>query len=141
MQCRAVLALTAILTTIACGSTPSSPSTPPDPLVGTWAGTFIDAVAGTGTLRMTLTSPIAGGVSGTWESTFSNASANNGGQVSGGASSSGTTLFFTPRTPWSCPDGRSENSFGATVSLNSNRLSGNWTGLICHGGSVDLQKQ
>jgi len=141
VRCRRVVAVTALLTMTACGNSPSSPSTPTDPLAGTWVGTFTDAVAGSGTLRMVLASPVSGGVSGTWESTFSNAAANNGGQVSGGTSSSGRTLFFTPRTPWSCPDGRSDSSFGATVTLNANRLTGNWTALICHGGSVDLVKQ
>src|SRR2546426_11531223 len=92
-------------------------------------------------MRMTLTSPISGGVSGTWESTFSNAAANNGGQVSGGTTSSGTALFFTPRAPWACPDGRSDTSFAATLTLNFNRLTGNWTALNCHGGSLDLVKQ
>ena len=141
MLCCRVLTLTALLTMTACGGMPSPPSTPADPLAGTWIGTFTDAVAGSGTLRMILTSPVAGGVSGTWEATFSNAAANNGGQVSGGASSSATTLFFTPRTAWSCPDGRSDGSFGATLTLSANRLTGSWTALICHGGSVDLQKQ
>jgi len=110
-------------------------------LVGTWIGTFTDGVVGTGTLRMTLNSPIPGGVSGTWESTFSNAAANNGGQVSGGTTPGGTALFFNPRTAWGCPDGRSDTSFAATLTLNANRLSGNWTALTCHGGSLDLLKQ
>ena len=141
MRCCAAPTLTALLTMAACGGTSSSPSTPSDPLTGTWAGTFTDGVTGTGTMRMTLNSPVSGGVSGTWESTFSNAAANNGGQVSGGTTSNGTALFFTPRTPWSCPDGRSDSSFAATLTLNANRLAGNWTGLICHGGSVELLKQ
>jgi len=130
-----------LLTMAACGGTSSSPSAPTDPLAGTWVGTLTDGVAGTGTMRMTLNSPISGGVSGTWESTFSNAAANNGGQVSGGTASSATTLFFTPRTAWSCPDGRSDSSFAATLTLSGNRLTGSWTALICHGGSVDLLKQ
>jgi hypothetical protein len=143
VRCRDVVTLIALMTMAACGGTsPSpSPSAMTDPLAGLWLGTFTDGVAGTGTLRMTLTSPIAGGVSGTWESTFSNAAANNGGQVSGGASSNGTALFFTSRAPWSCPDGRSDSSFAATLTLNANRLTGNWTALICHGGSVDVAKQ
>lgn len=135
-----VVTLAVLLTTAACGGSSSSPS-PTDPLTGTWVGTFTDGVAGTGTLRMTLNSPISGGVSGTWESTFSSAAANNGGQVSGGTTSSGTTLFLTPRTAWGCPDGRSDSSFAATLTLNANRLTGKWTALNCHGGSLDLQKQ
>ena len=141
VRCRDVVTLTALLTMTACGGKTSSPAAPTDPIVGTWAGTFTDAVAGSGAMRMVLASPVSGGVSGTWELTFSNAGANTGGQVSGGASSGGMTLFFTPRAPWSCPDGRSDSSFGATLTLNANRLTGNWTALICHGGSVDLMKQ
>ena len=142
MRCRGVVTLTVLLTMAACGGTSSSPSTPTDPLAGMWVGTFTDSVAGTGTMRMTLTSPISGGVSGTWESTFSNAAANNnGGQVSGGTTSRGTTLFFTPRTAWGCPDGRSDSSFAATLTLSANRLTGNWTALNCHFGSLDLLKQ
>ena len=141
MRCHRVVTLTALLTMTACGGKASSPSTPTDPLAGTWVGTFTDAVAGSGTLRMVLTSPVSGGVSGTWESTFSNAAANNGGQVSGGTTSNGTALFFTPRAPWACPDGRSDTSFAVTLTLNANRLTGNWTALNCHGGSLDLVKQ
>ena len=141
MRCRRVVTLAVLLTTAACGGSSSSPSPATDPLAGTWVGTFTDAVTGPGTMRMTLNSPISGGVSGTWESTFLNPAANNGGQVSGGTTSSGTTMFFTPRTAWGCPDGRSDSSFAATLTLNANRLTGNWTALICHGGSVDLVKQ
>ena len=140
MHCRSVVTLAVLLTTTACGSS-MSPSPVTNPLAGTWAGAFTDVQAGTGTMRMTLTSAISGGVSGTWESTFSNAAANNGGQVSGGTTSSGTALFFTPRAPWACPDGRSDMSFAATLTLNINRLTGNWTALTCHGGSLDLVKQ
>ena len=141
MRCRRLVTLAVLLTTTACGGSSSSPSPVTDPLTGTWVGTFTDSVAGTGMMRMTLTSPIAGGVSGTWESTFSNAAANNGGQVSGSTTSNGTALFFTPRTAWGCPDGRSDSSFAVTLTLNFNRLAGNWTALNCHGGSLDLVKQ
>lgn len=141
MRSHLVVMLTALLTATACGGTASAPSPPTNSLAGTWVGTLSDGVAGPGTMRLSLTSPISGGVSGTWESTFSNAAANNGGQVSGGTTPSATTLFFTPRTPWSCPDGRSDTSFAATLTLNANRLAGSWTALICHGGSVDLAKQ
>ena len=141
VRCHRVVTLAVLLTAAACGGSSSSPSPLTDPLAGTWVGTFTDGVAGTGTLRMTLNSPISGGVSGTWESTFSNAAANNGGQVSGGTTSSGTTLFLTPRTAWGCPDGRSDSSFAATLTLDANRLTGKWTALNCHGGSLDLLKQ
>ena len=141
MRYRRLVTLAVLLTTAACGGSSSSPSPVTDPLAGTWVGTFTDAQAGTGTMRMTLTSPISGGVSGTWESTFSNAAANIVGQVSGGTTSNGTALFFTPRAPWACPDGRSDSSFAGTLTLTTNRLTGSWTALNCHGGSLDLVKQ
>src|SRR5262249_56472808 len=67
-------------------------------LTGTWTGTLIDSIAGTGTLRLTITQNTSQ-LTGTWQSTFADATNNGGGSLAGGVSEASTPLGLSAAQP------------------------------------------
>jgi hypothetical protein len=132
------------------GPSPSSPSTTPPQnpapptvsLTGTWAGTTIDPALGTGNIRTTV-SQSGSVLSGTWSSTFSDASKNWGGTLNGSVvgSSSVSATLLTSSVP-AC-------QYIVTAMLNAaaTQIAGTYElgGLLCdfelRGGSISLTKQ
>jgi hypothetical protein len=67
-------------------------------LSGTWAGEIHDSVAGTGTLRVTVTQN-GENLSGTWAITFPEAGIDAAGSLSGRVDNDGLRLMLTPEEP------------------------------------------
>jgi hypothetical protein len=70
-------------------------------LTGTWTGTITDNLAGVGSLLLTM-SQTGNQVTGTWQSTFSDATNNNGGALSGTVNDASIALTLTAAQPQAC---------------------------------------
>src|SRR4029453_1427192 len=79
-----------------CYRSPTAPSA--SPVDGIYVGTITDSVYWTGNTRPTLTVP-GSSVSGTWTTTFPNATANSSGTTAGTMNGSALTLTMMPSNP------------------------------------------
>jgi len=70
-------------------------------LTGIWTGTLIDSIAGTGTLRLTITQNTSQ-LTGTWQSTFADPTNNGGGSLAGSVSEASTALVLSAAQPQAC---------------------------------------
>jgi hypothetical protein len=101
--------------TAGCGSS-SSPTTPSVSLTGTWVGTEIDTVAGTGNLTAILTQS-GSTLSGTYSLTFPNPIFSNSGTLNGTLNGSSISMTATPSLATFCPalDTATVNSAGTQI--------------------------
>jgi|694.fasta_scaffold54566_4 hypothetical protein len=139
----------------ACNRSPTGPSVPgvtPGPNSGTWTGTLRDDANGQGDLRVALQDTLLNGnsvLSGTWATTYADASKNAAGEASGGVT--GTTVFLTLRRtpPLTCASaGLTPALNGGLVSLaltlSGRTIAGSYTYQACAGaipGTLTLTKQ
>jgi len=113
----------------------------PKPLTGTWMGTLQDSLAGRGTLVLNL-SQTNQQVTGTWQSTFSEARNNNGGTLSGTGPAQDLliTMVWSTVQPGAC-------SFTVTAMLDNNdedHFTGTYVPFNCAqpgSGSFDVTRQ
>ena len=133
---RAVLAVGLILgLAMVAACDVDSPTSPSGSLAGTWTGTVIDSLVGTGTIRITI-SQSGSTISGTWASTFPDPADNNGGTASGTLSGSSLSATLTPSNPSSCP-------FNVTATVSGNRMTGTYAVFTCTiavTGSLELTR-
>ena len=119
---RAVLIILSLVATVNCGSSsPSSPSTPS--LTGTWVGTEIDTVAGTGAAQSIITQS-GSALSGTYSLTFTNPIFSNSGSLSGSVNGSTVSLTATPSNPLICPAADT-----ATLNAAATQLTGTYAAI------------
>lgn len=109
-----------LLVAAGCGGDSTSPSTN---LAGNWTGAIADNIAGNGGLAMSL-SQSGRGVTGTWATTFSNASYNNSGTLSGTVSAAQFTASLAPSDPASCP-------YNVVGTINGSTVSGTYAAYNC----------
>ena len=113
----------------------------PKPLTGAWTGTLQDSLAGRGSLVLNL-SQTNQQVTGTWQSTFPDASNNNGGTLSGTGPGQDLmiTMVWSTVQPGAC-------SFTVTAMLDNNNedhFTGTYVPFNCaqlDSGSLDVTRQ
>ena len=150
---KALVALTPIFMVIAaCSSSPTAPSAPAatGPLTGTWVGPITDASNGSGAMRVVLRDYAAGGgslLTGSWSTTFADASKNGSGQATGAVDGTRTLLDLRPAVPLAC-GGTSGPLFGAylasSLTVSGNVMTGGYTFAACAGnatGTLELRQE
>ena len=124
---RSSTALAVLLLALAsgCSTTPTAPTpgVPRGPRSGTWAGTVTDAANGSGALRVQLEELVVGTaqslLSGTWTTTYSDATKNGSGEVSGSVSGTAVQVILRRAVPLSCANpGPVPAVYGSYFSLN-----------------------
>lgn len=104
----ALVALLVLALTQGCSTTPTAPTprVPRGPRSGTWVGSLMDPANGSGTLRLQLEELVIGSaqslLNGTWTTTFSDATKNGSGDVSGSILGTGVQVTFLRTVPLSC---------------------------------------
>lgn len=121
----------------------ANPTTPSSALAGTWRGAITDAVAGVGTLELTM-AQAGPGVSGTWSAAFANVADTRAGAMSGTSAGSVVSLFLTPAAPLVCaPAVTLTGTLAVSGMLSGSHLSGMYVVLACVGttsGSIDVTR-
>lgn len=124
---RSSTALAVLLLALAsgCSTAPTAPTpgVPRGPRSGTWAGTVTDSSNGSGALRVQLEELVVGNaqslLSGTWTTTYSDATKNGGGEVSGSVSGTAVQVILRRAVPLSCANpGPVPAVYGSYFSLN-----------------------
>jgi hypothetical protein len=135
---RRLFACLAVATTLGCSSDrPTAPSPTPGPASGTWTGSAIDAVNGSGTLRLELTELTIdarrGLVGGTWRADFAATGATTG-TVAGLRNDASIEIMLEPLTPPPCPPasfrGRA-GTFWAALTRADDAIAGAYTYQSC----------
>jgi hypothetical protein len=119
---------------MACGSSPSSPSS--SSIAGTWTGSITDSLLGPGSVRITFNQS-GGPLTGTWSATFVNGAVTNGGSFSGSINGSNISAILTPNDPLECP-------YNLSATRNGNTITGTYAALNCTvvvSGSVTVTKE
>ena len=121
------------------------------PWTGVWQGTLTDTGGSTGTLRLTLEDRALDArgslVSGTWTTSFADASRNGAGTVGGTVTDGVDTLLLTPATAMACsqPIPGAAGSYALSrLTLNGRALQGAFAQLLCTNtitGALSLTKQ
>jgi hypothetical protein len=108
-----------------CSTTPTTPTpgVPRSPRSGTWIGTVTDSSNGSGALRVQLDELVIGNahslLNGTWTTTFSDATKNGSGDLSGSVSGTAVQVSFRRAVPLSCANpGPVPAVYGSYFSLN-----------------------
>lgn len=128
------------LGTMACGSSPSSPTAS---LTGTWQGTQTrGGVAGAVTLQMTQT---GAGVAGTWSAVIDGVGPPQTGSLGGTVVGSVISLSMTPSAPLVCsPSIMLSGTLSMTGTVADNHLTGDYVVFLCDGaatGRIDVTRQ
>ena len=102
-----------------------------------WVGTTFDDIVGPGNIRATI-SQTASSLSGTWASTFSDPSDDNGGTLGGNMNGASVSATLTPRYGPGC-------QYAVTATLNSGatQMTGSYVSVSCNiavTGSITLTK-
>ena len=99
------LLLVAVLLVVGCGNdSPTAPTPPPFTFTGTWAGSVTWNVEGLGPGMATVTITQTGtALSGTWATTYSDATRNSGGAFEGTATGMALSGRIFPGDPNLCP--------------------------------------
>jgi len=131
-----------VAASVGCEQAP--PGSPTATMAGEWAGVIADSASGAGTIRMSIGQRGAG-LSGTWASTFSDASLNRSGSFSGTMIGAPFVLFLRPSVPIVCsPDLTLTGTMAMTTTMTGDKLTGSYTVLNCSGvitGTVDVERQ
>ena len=123
---RSLTALAAVLLLAlapGCSTTPTAPTpgVPRGPRSGTWAGTVTDSSNGSGALRVQLEELVVGNaqsvLNGTWTTTFSDATKNGSGELSGSVSGTAVQLILRRAVPLSCANPGPVPVYGSYFSL------------------------
>ena len=107
-------------------------------LVGTWTGTIQDSVAGLGTLLLTI-SQTDTQLTGTWQSTFTAPTNNNGGTLSGTVGDPAIALVLATSRPQAC----SLTVAATRDEDNDNHFTGTYASFNCalaQSGSLDVRR-
>lgn len=132
---KAVPALCIAFLLAACSS-PSSSNTPGSPgfnYSGSWSGSIVDSVAGSGSINASM-SQSGNTLRGTWSATFAQGS--NGGSLVGEVNGSSVVINLVPSNTSSCP-------YNVVANRNGSSLAGNYAAYDCSQtvtGSLDIQK-
>lgn len=120
----ALVAVLVIALTQGCSTTPTAPTprVPRGLRSGTWVGTLTDPANGNGALRLQLEELVIGNaqslLNGTWTTTFSDATKNGSGDVSGSILGTTVQVTFLRTVPLSCANpGPVPAVYGSYVSL------------------------
>jgi hypothetical protein len=128
------------------------PTRPTDPvsLAGNWVGTITGSVAGTGTLRLSVTEvAIASRVTleGDWTSTFVDSTYDGSGVVGGELDADGhsvTLVLLADGATSTCASGAIVfDAISGVMTVDGNRLAGDYTRTTCDGtttGRIDVTK-
>jgi hypothetical protein len=144
--CRSRWFVTACLLVVtACHKpSPAAPEMPATlPLTGSWTGTIVDSVAGSGTVRLTIAQSTLG-VTGDWMTTFQDAGHNKVGELSGTPINASIIFFLKPTPPASlCGNATYDGTMNVTGTFTSTHLTGHYVILTCTGvitGTIDAIK-
>ena len=128
---------------LAAGCGRRLPTTPTPLLDGTWTGSIVHSLAGTGTMVLTM-SQVGVGVTGTWSADFAGDAYDRRGSAGGTVHGPQLALFLTPETPLNCGPGL---GLSGTLALDGtvagDRVTGTYVTLTCDGaedGSVDVMR-
>jgi hypothetical protein len=129
----------AIVALSACGGSSSGTTTPTAAsfsIAGSWIGSVVDNIAGTGVVRATIDQS-GSTVSGTWSATYQNAIDNNSGTFTGDVSGNTVKMTLRPSLPNKC-------SFAVTATTDGSSISGTYAALSCSiavNGTINVRKQ
>jgi hypothetical protein len=144
-----LLALAVVVVGCSKSANPSAPDQSEGPYLGTWSGIVTSDVigpgAGTVILDGGLKAPGGPLLSGQWHFVFSDARFNASGTVTGGWLPDRTAfvLLFS-RSVVPCPaepDGVSERTRSASLTLTADRMQGSYIAGGCPGGMMDLTRK
>lgn len=133
----------ALLTALLCAGVArcSRAEAPSGLLTGTWTGTIVESGRGSGNATLVLDQR-GQALTGALETTFQGV-VDRDGPVTGTASGSSSTIYFTPPEPIACGGGvQMSGTVAFTLQLTGVGLSGSYAGLTCGGavgGTVDLR--
>lgn len=134
---------------VACSKSPVSPSTSTDSqLLGVWTGRITSDAIGAGSVTIVFTSQIGPAsaplLTGTWSFGFDDARFSTTGLVSANFDRSGTLLgLFFDRNTVPCPgqpDGVSQRTIAATMTIDAGRMRGEYIAGGCPGGALELTR-
>ena len=146
---RVVLLILALVVVSCSKSNPSAPDQSQEPYLGTWSGTITSDVIGPGNGTVVLDGgikvPSGPLLSGHWNFVFNDSRFNANGTVSGGWLPDRTVfvlLFSRSLVPCPAePEGTSERTRSASLTLTANRMQGNYIAGGCPGGMMDLTRK
>jgi hypothetical protein len=128
-----LIPLACLLTLVACGSSPTSPSAAAS-VTGTWLGTITsEQVAGSGSARVDFAGTNSN-LTGTWSVT--GPSGPDSGTLNGAVNGSAVTLTLTPSVPVNCP-------YAVTATMSGTQLTGTYAATNCSqavSGGLSLTK-